>query len=282
MDGGAIRTMKLFENICGAKFLQNSVVITTMWDKYPENQRTNEQIERQLINEYWHNFLGVRLGKGDVRSVANCKTHKPIELGIASNDEPIGAVSGAMYVRSDNRKETFEKIIGMMIKKDRGMPKLQRELLGERKSLRETTAGLGLSVALDKLRARTERVNAVNRLSKIENMSSQCDPVAKKAPEWEAQTSTESTKSNLSPHTENPGEATGETSHRITTASGTIRPHADDRDPHRGPPDENSSEEVETRKNGTSTRSNEGYSDPVFTGQVRPPRLCGISCCSAG
>lgn len=279
MDGGAIRTMKLFENICGAKFLQNSVVITTMWDKYPEDRQTNEQIERQLINEYWCNFLGVRLGKGDARSVANCKTHKPIDLGAASNDEPIGAVSGAMYVRSDNKQETFEKIISMMIKKDRGMPRLQRELW-DGKLLRETAAGQGLNTALDKLRARTERTKNDRRLSGTENMGSRHVPVTKNAPEGETQILTEYTKSNPGLQTENSLETTVGTSYGTTNTFEATQ--ADVEYTYQGLPDENSNDEAGTRTNNTSTQRNGRYNDPVVIGQVRNPRSRGISYRSAG
>lgn len=171
MDGGAIRTLKLFQDICGAEFLRNSAVITTMWDKYPGNEKKYRETERELINEYWYNCLRIQLGKGDARSVTNFGTNESIDLGPASENTPTGAVSGARYMRSDNSKNIFERIIRKIAKTDRGTPKLQREL-EHGKSLNETTAGKGLNAALDKLKA-TKLANDARRHSSLTENSNE-------------------------------------------------------------------------------------------------------------
>lgn len=165
MDGGAIRTLRLFEDICGGNFLQNSAVITTMWDKYPKSYNEHIERERELMNEYWHNCLKVRLGLKDARLVDELASGEEINLGPSSGKTHPGVVGGAMYMRSDNKKSTFERIIRRIIKSDPEVPQLQREL-EERLSLHETTAGKGLNEALIQAQ---KRKNDLRRISRIGN-----------------------------------------------------------------------------------------------------------------
>lgn len=158
MDGGAIRALKLFEDICGGNFLQNSAVITTMWDKYPGSREEHIKREQELMNEYWHNCLKVRLGQKDTRLVDELASGEEINLGPGSWGTHPGVVGGAMYMRSDNKKSTFNCIIRRIIKKNPGMPQLQREL-EEQLSLRETTAGKGLHEARIQAQKKKEKIN---------------------------------------------------------------------------------------------------------------------------
>lgn len=163
MDGGAIRALKLFEDICGGNFLQNSAVITTMWDKYPGSHKEHIEREQELMNEYWHNCLKVRLGQKDARLVDELASGEEINLGPGSGRTHPGVVGGAMYMRSDNKKSTFNCIIRRIMKRNPGMPQLQREL-EEQLSLHETTAGKGLNEAL--IQAQKKKID-LRRISRI-------------------------------------------------------------------------------------------------------------------
>lgn len=142
MDGGALRCLKLFEDICGPTFLQNTALITTMWDKYPEEFQAAKETERELINQYWHPCLAVR--------------HNPDGAGVVdifgSDDDIVkldtdithrSPLTGAMYARSDNTKEMFEDILRKIIQKKPVIPELQKELWRE-DILDNTAAGRGL------------------------------------------------------------------------------------------------------------------------------------------
>lgn len=148
MDGGAIRSVQLFNDICGGDFLENTALITTMWDKCRDQQDIEEckETERDLINQYWHNLLRVRKDNNGARVVDITWTREVVKLdeGIGNMDD----VNGAMYVRSDNRKETFMEIIRQVVNKKPVVPKLQKELQRGR-ILGDTTAGKGLRRALD-------------------------------------------------------------------------------------------------------------------------------------
>lgn len=160
MDGGAQRCAKLFEDICGSTFLQNTALITTMWDKYPEDFDAAEETERELINQYWHPCLAVRqdpdgTGVVDILFGGNRGVVK-LDTDITCRDPP----TGAMYARSDNTKEMFENILRNIIQKKPVIPKLQEELTGETTSLDKTTAGERLRKALDEGKNHMQRMES--------------------------------------------------------------------------------------------------------------------------
>lgn len=148
MAGGALRCVKLFEDICGTTFLANTALITTMWDKYPEDFGVAEETERDLINQYWHPFLAVRQntdGAGVVEILSdNNNNVVKLDPDITFRDNP----TGAMYARSNNTKEIFENILREILGKQPLTPKLQKELT-EGTSLDQTTAGKRLKKELD-------------------------------------------------------------------------------------------------------------------------------------
>ncbi|KAL0630930.1 hypothetical protein Q9L58_010218 [Maublancomyces gigas] len=157
MDGGALRCVKLFEDICGPTFLQNTALITTMWDKYPEDFHETVETERELINQYWHPCLTVcqsQDGAGFVKILFD-SSNSVVRLDTDITGR--GSFTGAMYARSDNTKEMFEKILREIIRKRPVIPELQKELAREA-SLEKTTAGKRLRKALDKGKPRTQRM----------------------------------------------------------------------------------------------------------------------------
>lgn len=146
MDGAAVRSVRLFGDICGEGFLENTAMVTTMWDmcRGPEEFDLRKTSETQLLNAYWGPLLRVDQRGGDrvvevVGSVEN--------VGV---DVRVGCPGGAMYARSDNKKETCESIIRQIVEKASKMPILQKDL-GEGKVLGDTVAGAGLRSALDKM-----------------------------------------------------------------------------------------------------------------------------------
>lgn len=149
MDGGALRCMKLFEDICGPAFLQNTALITTMWDKYPEDFNETVETERELINQYWHHYLTAHRGLDGAESVNILFDRNNDAVKLDTDITCRGPFTGAMYARSDNTKEMFEKILREIIRKEPVIPELQKELARDG-SLGKTTAGKRLKKALNK------------------------------------------------------------------------------------------------------------------------------------
>lgn len=157
MDGGAIRCVQLFKDICGTSFLENTALITTMWDKYPEEDHATKETEQDLINQYWRNHLTVRQypdGAGAVDVLLN-ENKEVVKLDTDTTDRK--HCTGAMYARSDNTKEMFENILRRIVSKGAIMPQLQEELSrGTR--LDETTAGKRLKRELDEKKSLVESI----------------------------------------------------------------------------------------------------------------------------
>lgn len=118
-----MRSLMLFGDICGPDFLQNTVMLTTMWDKGrdPTDIEENEETERELKEVHWKSLID----------------------------------SGAMYSRSYNRKEACKDIVNLIVQKQPKMPKLQEEVGKNKLAVGETGAGAYL---MGELRAEMERM----------------------------------------------------------------------------------------------------------------------------
>lgn len=106
MDGGAVRSLKLFRNICGPDFYQNTIMFTTMWDM-GNDDTAFVRAEKELKEEHWQELMG----------------------------------GGAMYARGYNRKEDCNKILNMIVQKQGRIAKLQEEVGKCGLNVGETEAG---------------------------------------------------------------------------------------------------------------------------------------------
>lgn len=112
LDSGAVRCLQLFRDICGPNFLENTVLVTTMWDKGkdPVLVEENEDTELELINVHWNVLMQ----------------------------------SGAMYERSNNKKEDCTNIVSRIVQRQPKMAKLQEEVAMKGLGVGETGAGMNL------------------------------------------------------------------------------------------------------------------------------------------
>lgn len=106
MDGGAVRSLKLFRNICGENFYQNTVMFTTMWDKSNDTTAL-ERNEKELIGEHWKELIS----------------------------------GGAMYARGYNKKEGCDEILSLIVQRQPMTAKLQEEVGDQGMEVGDTVAG---------------------------------------------------------------------------------------------------------------------------------------------
>ena len=101
----------MFRKLCGNKFLNNVVIVTTMWDKVsPEEGSQREQ---------------------ELKSGKNL--FKPLLDG------------GAIMIRHDRTPKTASSVINHLLKKDATITQIVHELVEEKKALAETDAGTELN-----------------------------------------------------------------------------------------------------------------------------------------
>lgn len=112
IDSGAVRCLQLFRDICGPHFLQNTILLTTMWDKGKDATLfvENEDNEVELQTVYWKSLMQ----------------------------------SGAMYHRSYNKQEDCNEIIDLIVQKQPKMAKLQEEVGSKGLGVGDTGAGKNL------------------------------------------------------------------------------------------------------------------------------------------
>ncbi|KAL0630929.1 hypothetical protein Q9L58_010217 [Maublancomyces gigas] len=112
LDSGAVRCLQLFRDICGPRFLQNTILLTTMWDKGKDASLVleNEDTEMELKDVHWKGLIE----------------------------------SGAVYQRSFNEKEACNKIIDLIVQKQPKMAKLQEEVGMNGLGVGDTDAGKNL------------------------------------------------------------------------------------------------------------------------------------------
>lgn len=112
IDSGAVRCLQLFRDICGPHFLQNTILLTTMWDKGKDAAlvEENEDNEVELQTVYWKSLIK----------------------------------SGAMYHRSYNKQEACNEIIDLIVQKQPKTAKLQEEVGRNGLGVGDTDAGKNL------------------------------------------------------------------------------------------------------------------------------------------
>lgn len=115
MDGGAVRSLKLFRNICGPDFYQNTIMFTTMWDM-GNNDTAFLRAEKELKDDHWQELM----------------------------------VGGAMYARGYNRKEDCSKILSRIVQKQGRIANMQDEVGSRGLDVGETDAGKGLYTDIGK------------------------------------------------------------------------------------------------------------------------------------
>lgn len=124
MTGSAMKNLDMFQRLCGEESLKNVMLVTTKWDKAPENARNHEA---ELVKDFWAGM---------------------IKLG-SSHPKRLGKVV-------DPSSKVVDPIFGLVAPMLQFQPtflQIQREL-GEGKDLIDTTAGQyvdrDLSVAIEK------------------------------------------------------------------------------------------------------------------------------------
>lgn len=101
-----MRSLKLFRNICGENFYQNTVMFTTMWDKSNDTTVLMRN-EKELKEEHWKELIS----------------------------------GGAMYARGYNKKEDCNKILSLIVQQQPMTAKLQEEVGDHGMEVGETVAG---------------------------------------------------------------------------------------------------------------------------------------------
>lgn len=116
LDSGAVRCLQLFSDICGPQFLENTILLTTMWDKAKGDILVleNEDTELELKTVHWKSLME----------------------------------SGAVYQRSYNEKQACNEIIDLIVQKQPKMAVLQEEVGTKGLGVGDTSAGKNLSKIL--------------------------------------------------------------------------------------------------------------------------------------
>lgn len=92
LNGGLVRSLRLFGDICGPNFLKNTALMTTMWDDCLDSDQMedNEDTELELKGVHWRYLIQ----------------------------------RGAMYERSYSTTADCNRIINRIIEKIPNLPKL--------------------------------------------------------------------------------------------------------------------------------------------------------------
>jgi hypothetical protein len=114
MQGSALRYFEMFRRLCGDHALDNVALVTTMWGRLKE-EAEGLQREQELIDDFWDPM---------------------IELG--------------SYVTPfDGSKEAAEGIVALLVGKEEVVLKIQHELVDERKTPEQTSAGSYITSKVD-------------------------------------------------------------------------------------------------------------------------------------
>jgi hypothetical protein len=108
MQGSAKKNLMMFRQLCGQDALKKVILVTTMWDKVPADEGARREAELINTPEFW----GWMLGKG-----SSCHRHNNTEASVRS-----------IVARLANHKAPITT-------------DLQRQLVDEKKSLDQTSAG---------------------------------------------------------------------------------------------------------------------------------------------
>jgi len=140
MQGSAMKNLQLFMKLVGESALSNVVFVTTMWGKVQKNDESEaNDHDSELREEYWADFLRL----------------------------------GASATRFDGSQASAEGILSQLLGKKDVVLKVQHELVDERMSLNQTTAGAFLEPVVHRQEAEFEaRVQVLKEQLKVEKDSS--------------------------------------------------------------------------------------------------------------
>lgn len=123
MNRIALTSLEVFGGVCGKDFLQNTVLVTTKWDKvHADDMEVACETEKELKGDYWKQYLQ----------------------------------HGALYSRSPNTQAGCKAIVARIVKNATQISRLEKEVM-EGLSLGETTAGAGLESEIRKINAENQR-----------------------------------------------------------------------------------------------------------------------------
>lgn len=119
--GSSVKTLEIFKKICGDMALKNVVLVSTRWNEVDE--ATGASREQQLRDDFWAYMLG----------------------------------HGSTLARFDGSRDSAIGIASQLVSRQSIVLELQRELIDERKTLKETVAGSYVSDDLSEMKAQYER-----------------------------------------------------------------------------------------------------------------------------
>ncbi|KAH8903541.1 hypothetical protein BR93DRAFT_884954 [Coniochaeta sp. PMI_546] len=136
MRGSSLKNLAMFRKLCGTSSLANVVFLTTKWDMVSNSD--GERREAQLISD-----------------------HLKLEL-----------TSGARTARHDNTRESAVDALRMVLGHEGVALQLQKQLVDEGMSLRDTDAGAAIAQDLDAMRV--EHVETIHELGEeIQNATAE-------------------------------------------------------------------------------------------------------------
>ena len=122
MEEVSVRSLILFRKICGENFLENTILVSTMWDEAARSNSMRQRFqknEQKLRNTLWRQFLA----------------------------------NGCTLARSYNSKADSDSILRRILDKNPTIPLLQHELVAQGMNQGDTNAGEQLraeTIALEK------------------------------------------------------------------------------------------------------------------------------------
>ena len=119
--GSSVKTLEIFKKICGEMALKNVVLVSTRWNEVDE--ATGAIREQQLRDDFWAYMLG----------------------------------HGSTLARFYGSTDSAIGIASQLVSRQSIVLELQRELIDEKKALKETVAGSYLSDDLSEMKAQYQR-----------------------------------------------------------------------------------------------------------------------------
>lgn len=159
MRGSACRQLELFKKLCGQESLKNVIFITTKWDVSTSEAAIREQ---DLLKGYLKEMMD----------------------------------SGARVERHDNTHESAQRIVRTVLEMAPTSTRIQREMVDEKKDLKDTEAGQSLGQATSKriegLEAVIDRmqkasVKASEEIAELENLKKENEKLKNHSPQAESQ-----------------------------------------------------------------------------------------------
>jgi septal ring factor EnvC (AmiA/AmiB activator) len=123
MSGASNKNILMFQKLVGKSVLDHVICCTTMWDREEEPMGEFTRRENELETTYWANMLA----------------------------------GGAQMTRHNNTAQSARSIIAKLVYKKPVVLKIQRELVDEKKSLSETSAGVEVNKELARKAERDQK-----------------------------------------------------------------------------------------------------------------------------